>query len=228
MFGWLKKKPVSERIEIRDTLFGDMSLAQWAGPTTEGKKMPPWTSFIEAKNYLDSGNKLKASEVLQRIADTGGLESRHYVQAWHFLRQLGVNPPEAKAKELYGVVVEVTLDQGLDIVAAYADYHARYYNYSGAGVVWERPDASLDSSIDALLNAGRTVVIQIGPWDGTRPPAPPKGQVRLSMLTPSGLHFGQGAFDVLAGDPMGGPLIAAATNLMQALIKKSEEANRKV
>ncbi len=46
--------------------------------------------------------------------------------------------------------------------------------------------------------------------------------VRLNMLTPSGLHFGEGPFQVLAGDPMGGPIVAAALALMQRLIALSE------
>ena len=92
------------------------------------------------------------------------LEPRHYLQAWHFLRQLGVNPPDEKAKIVYGVVVEVGMEKGTDIVAAYADYTARYYNFSGAGVIWEG-DHSLDAEIEALIKAGQAVVKYIGPWD---------------------------------------------------------------
>jgi hypothetical protein len=43
------------------------------------------------------------------------------------------------------------------------------------------------------------------------------------MLVPSGLHFGQAPFEVLMGDQMGGPVITAAMQLMQALIAKSEQ-----
>jgi hypothetical protein len=88
------------------------------------------------------------------------------------------------------------MPQGLDILAGYADHHARYYNFSGAGVVWERPNNSLDALIDRLLAVGAEVTAQIGPWQESRPPAPEAGQVRLSFLTPSGLHFGQGPMEV--------------------------------
>ena len=63
----------------------------------------------------------------------------------------------------------------------------------------------------------------ISPWEGVRPDAPPTGQVRISMLVPSGLHFGQAPFEVLIQDQMGGPVIAAAMQLMQTLIAKSEQ-----
>ena len=118
-------------------------------------------------------------------------------------------------------MVEVALANGLDIVAAYAEGTARYFNYTGAGVVWERPDDSLDGTIGALLEAGREVIERIGPWEEARPSAPPTGQARINLLAPGGLHFGQGGFDVLAGDPMGGPVLAAATRLMQELIART-------
>jgi hypothetical protein len=127
--------------------------------------------------------------------------------------------------DVYGVVVEVSMKQGLDIVAAYADHSARYFNYSGAAVIWENPDDSLGEEIENLLNAGKNIIHNIGPWEGERPGVPPKGQARVSMLTPSGLHFGQAPIDALANDEMGGPIIMAATNLMQALIQKSEKAS---
>jgi len=87
-------------------------------------------------------------------------------------------------------------------------------------VIWEHPDNSLDPAIDALLEASREVVAQIGPWDKKRPAAPQGDTVRLCFLTPGGLHFGQGPMDVLSRDPMGGKIIHLATVLMQALIAK--------
>ncbi|MBC8104267.1 MAG: hypothetical protein H7Z41_16955 [Cytophagales bacterium] len=68
--------------------------------------------------------------------------------------------------------------------AAYADHTARYFNYSSAtAVVWERANRFLDQAIDALLESGQTVADRIGPWEEPRPAAPPRGEVRLSMLT---------------------------------------------
>ena len=207
-----------EQPAIRDILFGDLPFSQWPNGSSTSVADEPWRSFISARDQLDSGNQESAKQTLRQILGMPDLESRHYLQAWHFLRQLGESPAEGDARQLYGVVVEVALDEGLDIVAAYADHTARYLNYSGAAIVWERPNESLDQAIDSLLSAGRMVAAQIGPWEGPRPPAPPKGQLRISMLVPSGLHFGQGPFEALSGDPLGGPVIAAAMQLMQSLI----------
>ncbi|HKV93351.1 MAG TPA: hypothetical protein VJW20_12460 [Candidatus Angelobacter sp.] len=200
------------RIDIRDTLFGDRPFDKWANHAETGE---PWQSFAGAKAALDRGEKDACIAILTEISTRQGLESRHYAQAWHFLRQLGIQPSREKEKELYGVIVEVGMEGGLDIVAAYPDLHARYYNYSGAGVVWEHPDGSLDPQIGKLLQAARAVVAKIGPWTDPRPPAPQRGQVRINMLTPSGLHFGQAPFQALAADALGGPVISAAMALMQ-------------
>lgn len=206
--------------EPRDLLFGDMPFSEWPRETSAPPPDEPWSSFVKARSLFEAGDKTGSARALQSILAMPGLESRHYLQAWQFLRHLGIQPT-AEAKQVYGVVVEVALQHGLDIVAAYADGTARYFNYSGASIIWERPDDSLDGTVGELLEAGRVVVAQIGPWEGPRPPAPPEGQVRLSMLTPSGLHFGQGPFEALASDPMGGPVISVASKLMQELIAKT-------
>jgi len=215
-----------EQPAIRDILFGDLPFSQWPNEASTSVDGEPWLSFISARDQLDDGNQENAKQTLRRILEMPDLESRHYLQAWHFLRELGESPTDGDTKHLYGVVVEVALDEGLDIVAAYADHTARYLNYSGAAIVWERPDDSLDQAIDSLLSAGRMVAAQIGPGEGPRPPAPPKGQLRINMLVPSGLHFGQGPFEALSGDPLGGPVIVAAMQLMQSLITRTYETEQ--
>lgn len=115
------------------------------------------------------------------------------------------------------------MPNGLDIVAAYSDHSARYYNYSGTGVVWEHPDLTLDPIIDQLLAASEQVVTRIDPWEQSRPAPPPHDQARLSFLTPSGLHFGQGPMAMLSRDPLGARVLQLATVLMGELIAKSKK-----
>lgn len=213
---------MSAESELRDLLFGDLPAAQW--PKGDAATGEPWPSFVEARKLLEAGKAAKAVETFQRILAMPDLESRHYLQAWHFLRLAGIQAPGEDGKRLYGVVVEVSLEQGLDIVAAYADLSARYFNFSGRSIIWERPNPSLDQAVQRLLEAGRAVVKMIGPWEGTRPPAPKKGDARMSFLTPSGLHFGQAKLEQLSRDPLGGPVIARASQLMEALIAKTQTA----
>lgn len=235
MFEWLKKLlegfrrnreggdkakvPVGTD-SVRETLFGDMPLDQWPSDGAGGGAFP-WSAFVVARNHLNAGNREAAASCWHSIVQTLGVEPRHTLQAWHFLRTNGHQPPPAIAGQILGVVVEVMLPQGLDLLAIYPDHSARYYNHSGAGIVWEHPDDSLSLEIDQLIESAQMIVAQIGPWNEQRPGPPPRGHVRLNFLTPSGLHFGQGPFDALAKDPRGGRVVLLATSLMQALVGKT-------
>lgn len=183
----------------------------------------PWVSFRHAKERLDSGDTKGAIAAFQSILAMPQIESRQYLQAYRFLRELNVSLPKENEKDVLGVVVEVGMPKGLDLLAAYADHHARYYNFSGAAVVWERPNDLLDASIDELLLAAKAVAQVIGVWHGDRPPAPNKGIARINLLTPSGLHFGQGSLDILSKDLLGGPVLASAFRLMQKLMNLTKK-----
>jgi hypothetical protein len=219
-----KKPKAAPSTAIRETLFGDMPLERWP-PNDASANSFPWDNFVAARSALSKGNKADAVGYWQEILKRPDVEPRHQLQAWFFLRQQGQQPSADCAKQVLGVVVEVALEGGLDVLAAYSDHSARYYNYSGGGVVWEHPDESLNASIDELLLAATSVVSAIGPWDKPRPPAPPHDHVRMSFLTPSGLHFGQGPMAALAKDPLGGKVLHSATLLMQALTAKTQSTS---
>lgn len=212
------KKPDS--LTIRDTLFGDLELSEWVGDDAN-RTGEPWQLFLRAHKNLEAGNREKAILALEQVTAIPNLESRHYLQAWSVLRTLGVRPDEAIVRHVYGVIAEVAVEEGQDIVACYADHTARYFNFSGAGIVWDTQEETMSQLIDRLLKAGETAVKAIGLWEAPRPPAPTKGRARINMLTPAGMYFGEGPLEVLWSDPLAGPVIKAAFSLMQALISKA-------
>lgn len=161
-----RMKP-SPSASIRDTLFGDLPLDAWPPPES-GATAFPWSTFARSRTKIGEGDVNCAIQAWHEILQHPGLESRHYLQAWHCLRQHGEQPADGEAKQVLGVVVEVTFENGLDLLASYRDHSARYYNYSGAGVVWEHPDTTLDTDIDRLLAAAAATVSKIGPWKGPR------------------------------------------------------------
>ena len=221
IFGKSKTQP--EQNGVRETLFGDRPLEQWPRDESISKEFP-WSAFVSARSHLATGNQNAAIDCWRQIIQQSDLEPRHHLQAWHFLRQQGQQPPPELAKQVLGVVVEVGMPEGLDIIAAYKDGSARYYNYSGAGIVWEHPDTSIDPSINPLFEVGSQVVQHIGVWNQPRPPVPPRDHARISLLTPSGLHFGQGELAALSKDSLGGPMIQLASGLMRALIAKAKKS----
>ena len=222
MLGLFRKKPKPAFDEIREFLFGDVPLSDWKARDGSGDAAEPWSSFESARIALERGDSMGAAKELRRVASLPDLEARQYLQTWHFLRLLGVHPDANEGKRVRGVVLEVHLSDGLDTLAAYSDHTARYINHGGRLIVWEMPDDFVATLIDELLLTGQLVANVIGRWEEPRRAAPPKGHVRLNMLTASGLHFGEGTLDALGADPMGGPVIAAGASLMKALIERAE------
>lgn len=155
------------------------------------------------------------SEQVKSLAADATQESRIRLLACHRLQQAG---QVIDHKELLGVVVEVALPEGLDVLAAYADGTARFLHHTGRVIIWENgTDTSSRQFIDQLFAASTKVVAQIGPWDQPRRPAPATGIARISFLATDGLYFGEAPIDHLFSDPLAAPALLAATSLMQFL-----------
>jgi hypothetical protein len=68
------------------------------------------------------------------------------------------------------------------------------------------------------MRAAAEAVAKIGPWDQPRRPPPVEGNVRLTFLVSDGLYFGEGPFSVIQEDPIGGPVLAAASELLTEIV----------
>lgn len=155
---------------------------------------------------------------LEQLMRDASVETRLRILAANRLREAGAQVSE---KTLLGVVIEVGLEGGLDVLAAYEDGRARYINQSGKMIIWDAKDQTSEQLKDQLFQAGRSVVALIGPHDGQRFPFPQTGTVRLSFLVSDGLYFGQSTIDHFFRDQMAGPVLHAGTQLMQYLIQKA-------
>lgn len=151
---------------------------------------------------------------LRSLADDATQEGRVRCLACARLRERGLPVP---AHRLFGVVVEVALDAGLDTLAAYREGGVRYINHTGAMSIVEGADA-LGTRVAALFDAAAEVVERVGPWHAPRRPPPQNGAIRLSFLTSDGLCFGEGPMATMARDAMAGPVVAQATALLQAVV----------
>jgi hypothetical protein len=173
--------------------------------------------FDAAQKALKTGDAGRARSFLHSIATMSGIESRYQVEAWYLLRLLGGVPPEDVAKLVLGVIVEVGIETGCDLLAAYQDRTAYYANHAGGGVVWRGRGDSLALLIGDVLKEAAAIVDEIGPWKRQRRLPPARGQMRLSILSPSGIHFGEGPFDELERDARAKRLVHASTDLMARL-----------
>ncbi|MDQ6768972.1 MAG: hypothetical protein M3Z54_03180 [Gemmatimonadota bacterium] len=108
-----------------------------------------------------------------------------------------------------------------DTLAAYEDLTVRFLSTDGGAIIWEHPDSSLDSSIDALLTAGRELVRRSEAWKTGRPNPPLRNELSIALLTPAGVRFQEGAWDALTRDTQTGAALLAASMLLRSLTAKA-------
>jgi hypothetical protein len=156
---------------------------------------------------------------LQKIIEDKDSEPRIKILAYN--KQL-VSGQKPNKKELLGVIVEIGLDNGLDVLASFKDGTARYINQTGKVLVWETTNDEVANKIkNELFATSENIVKQIGVWDKPRLTNPTKGNIRITFLVSDGLYFGEGPMNVLFSDPMASPALTKATELMQFLTEKS-------
>lgn len=207
---------------LRNLLFADL------GPT---RAREVFTRGGEATRYImelaDAAEAGDAPAALRAIAAAPPpeRETRLFLQAWHLARIAGIDPGSGVSRSL-GVVVDMHTEDGLDTLAGFRDGSARYLNFSGAGVVWEAPDAEIGRLVDDLLFRAEEVVAVTGPLDGDRPGPPGHGGAMISILTPGGIHVGAGSVYALSNDSRGGPVINAAAALLAELVTRAQAADQ--
>ena len=84
---------------------------------------------------------------LQKIIDDPGSDPRVKMLAYNKQMAVGHKPTK---KELLGVIVEVGLDEGLDVLASFPNGTARYINYTGKLLIWETSDPTSEKLISEL------------------------------------------------------------------------------
>src|SRR5215467_7438817 len=106
----------------------------------------PWNILFEVEASKDD---------LQKIVDDPDLETRPKILAANRLLKQGITTDE---RRIFGVIIEVGLEEGLDVLAAYEDGTARYLNHSEKMIVWESKTKESNEIVVELFLAARTVV----------------------------------------------------------------------
>lgn len=148
---------------------------------------------------------------LRKIAEDEANEGRVRALAYNRLRAAGEAVPP---KKLLGVIVEVALEKGLDVLAAFSEGGVRYLNQAGKVAIFEGQGNPVEGLAKDLVSASQPIVNKIGPWDKQRLPPPKAGNVRITFLVSDGLYFGEGPFATLQQDSMAGPVLSKATQLL--------------
>lgn len=212
-------------LDVRETLYSTASLESFVKRIKGGPKAEfPWSNFVEANQAIKKNDKATAISLLKQITAAEGLATRVHLQAWHSLRSLGELPPDSLCGQIQSFIIEKHMDGGLDIIAAYADHTARYWNYTGAGIAWDVRDPDIDPLIDNLLSVGQEIMKTIGTDPGEKLPIPAQGNVRLFMAGFDGSCLGEGPSIQLVRDPMAGYAIGAGNNLMMGILGKAKKS----
>lgn len=194
--------------EIYELLFCDRSSGFQPKP---GGEPTDWQLVL----FGDGQDPVRVDE----LAKDDRAESRVRALAFNWLCMHGRETPKGL---VLGVIIEVPLDHGLDVLAAYADGSVRYINQTGKMAIIE-PGALPDASRQAkrLVELAKPVVAQIGPWEKARLPPPAKPNIRLTFIVSDGLYFGEGPFQVMQHDAAAGPLIQQGSQLLQQVADKA-------
>jgi len=155
-------------------------------------------------------------ETLRNIADDETNEGRVRALAYNRLREAGEPVPR---KKVLGVIVEVPLEKGLDVLAAFSEGGVRYLNQTGKVAIFEGEGHPVEGLAKELVSISQPVVNKIGPWDKQRRPPPKGGNVRVTFLVSDGFYFGEGPFGALQQDALAGPILAKATQLLQRAVE---------
>jgi hypothetical protein len=146
---------------------------------------------------------------------------------WRLLRyrQQAANGQAIAVRELLGMVVEIGMDHGLEVLASYPNGSHRYINQLGSILIWEATeDQEMQELTSRLFAEGLRIMNQIGPWDQARRPAPTLGMARISMLGSDGIYFGEAGVNQLFRDPLAAPALQTATQILRLLVQKGRPA----
>ena len=117
---------------------------------------------------------------------------------------------------LRGLVVEVDIDGGIDVLAVYPDGRLRYLNHSGRPVVVDAPIPALAEPMRLLWRSAGTAAGRAQRWarDGS---LPARDGVRIAFIGSDGLRMAQGSFATLQRDPQFGPVLLGASEVLARL-----------
>jgi hypothetical protein len=173
-----------------------------------GQSPTPWSALLFAET-LDP-------PAIAALAADSQAESRVRVLAYNWLREHQQPVPKG---DVLGVIVEVPLAGGPDVLAGFLDGSVRYINQSGKLAVFEGGPPNVEAKARELVAAGQLAVSKIGPWDMPRLAPPKLGRVRMTFLVSDGLYFGDGPFEVMMREPIAGPVVRIAIDLLQLVVE---------
>lgn len=185
-----------------------------------------WYHIVGAFARHKAGRLLEAKIELRRVAEMQSVDSLITLWAWNMLRAWGQMPDDDTAQKVLGVVMEVGLDKGMDVMAAYEDGTSRYVSKTGSMIVWDDHGDHNNDLARKIVAAAQAIAPQLPA--STAEAVTSTGKVQFSVLTIGGIRGIIAPMNELsrAATPLS-PLFNASKELLISLIKTVEESKQK-
>jgi len=165
-------------------------------------------------------NRTPTIDELEITANDDSVESRIKFLSLYTALTLGL---KINKKIYFGTIIEVPMNGGYDVLAYYSDKTARYYNYSGAAIIYEGGKTNIDNSIEKANSFAIQVCNILEPWEKERLPRPKGDIFRISFLASDGLYFGNSSINTLGKDQSISTLFTNSAEVMKALTNYSNK-----
>lgn len=184
-----------------------------------------WYHIVGAFARYKAGRMLEAKTELRRVAELQNVDSLITLWAWNMLRAWGQMPDDDTAQKVLGVVMEVGLDKGMDVMAAYEDGTSRYVSKTGSMIVWDDHGDHNNDLARKIVAAAQAIANQLPA--STAEAVTSAGNVQFSVLTVGGIRGIIAPMNEFsrAASPLA-PLFNASKELLISLIKTVEESKK--
>jgi hypothetical protein len=194
-------------------LYADQSLAELSVNVAGAahSDAPGLATLLRAKSLYDAGSAAAATDLLAELIDRAVAPTRVRLWAAAALRERGLMPSGPGAELAQGIVMDVPVPGGRDVLAVYRDGTAHFVSRAGAAAVYDGGDPAKSALCAQIVAASERIV------SASKGFSLPANLPKLTILTLSG--------PIVAGSqsPTEEPLRLGAT-LVAALARTNERA----
>jgi hypothetical protein len=116
------------------------------------------TTLLQADALYAAGSDDKAADLLVRLIDGGTSPTRVKLWAAAALRNRGMMPGGPGAVEVQGVVMDVPVAGGRDLLGVYRDASARFISHSGAVAAYDGDQPAISDICRKVIAAAGSIV----------------------------------------------------------------------
>jgi hypothetical protein len=170
--------------------------------------------FRDLRHNLFFGDTISPADADSLRADLTHVPDLQKFTIWRRLRGLGVMPDASEASTVLGVIMEVGLEEeATALVFGLRDGSASLYLSTGGGNIGGQTREHINAAAREMAAVAAEFVPSLPVTEVH--PLPGPGRARFSILTPAGVHTGEGEQEMLASgnDPLS-PLYSAANEII--------------